>query len=78
MINEGKIFIDCTNIDDREKIIEELENVKQYRMDNDGKRQVLPKDKIKEQIGRSPDFADALMMRMRFEFKPTYAPIVFI
>lgn len=78
VINEGKIFIDCQNIDDKEKIIEELENVKQYRMDNDGKRQVLPKDKIKEQIGRSPDFADALMMRMWFEFKPSYAPIVFI
>jgi phage terminase large subunit len=39
-------------------------------MDKDGKRQVLPKDKVKEIIGRSPDFADTLMMREYFELAP--------
>ena len=31
----------------------------------------IVKDKIKEHIGRSPDIADALMMRMYFELNKT-------
>jgi hypothetical protein len=69
-INEGRIYIDCNNVKMRESIIQELEQVKQYNMDKDGKRQVLPKDKVKELIGRSPDFSDTLMMRMYFELAP--------
>ena len=72
VINAGKLFIDCDNVNEKQFIIQELENVKQYRMDKDSKRQVLPKDKVKELIGRSPDFADTLMMKMWYEFKPAY------
>ena len=32
----------------------------------------LPKDKIKEAIGRSPDFWDTILMREWFELKPTF------
>jgi phage terminase large subunit len=39
-------------------------------MDKDGKKQVMPKDKVKEMIGRSPDFSDTLMMREWFELAP--------
>ena len=38
-------------------------------MDKDTKKQVMPKDKVKELIGRSPDISDALMMRMFYEVK---------
>ena len=69
-INEGRIYIDCKDVRIREAVIQELEQVKQYNMDKDGKRQVLPKDKVKEVIGRSPDFSDTLMMRMYFELAP--------
>ncbi len=34
------------------------------------KKGVVPKDKIKELIGRSPDFADTIMMHEYFELKP--------
>jgi len=34
------------------------------------KKAVLPKDKVKDVLGRSPDFADAIMMREYFELKP--------
>ena len=64
------MFIDCDDVGIKAQIIQELEQVKQYNMDKDGKRQVLPKDKVKEIIGRSPDFADTLMMREWFELKP--------
>lgn len=70
MINKGKVYIDCKDVQIKELIIQELEQVKQHNMDKDGKRQVVPKDKVKELIGRSPDFSDTLMMRMYFELKP--------
>lgn len=69
-INKGGLFIDCQDIEIKEAIIQELEQVKQHNMDKDGKRQVLPKDKVKEIIGRSPDFSDTLMMREWFELSP--------
>jgi phage terminase large subunit len=66
-INAGQVYIECEDPTMRADIIQELEYVKQHNMDKDAKKQVLPKDKIKEVIGRSPDYADTLMMRMYFE-----------
>lgn len=74
IINKDLLFIDCNDVAIKSKIVQELEQVKQHRMDNDGKRAIIPKDLVKDAIGRSPDFSDALMMRMYFEF---YKPKVF-
>jgi hypothetical protein len=71
-INKGGVYIDCPDIEMKQDIIQELEQVKQYNMDKDGKKQVVPKDKIKELIGRSPDYADTLMMREWFDLKPVF------
>ena len=54
---------------------EELDAIKQTDNSEDGKKAIIPKSEIKEQLGRSPDFADVLMMRMTFEFKEV--PITF-
>lgn len=67
-INDAEIYI--KPLGDRDTIIEELEYVKSYKMDSDSKLRVLPKDKVKEELGRSPDFSDALMMRMWFNLNP--------
>lgn len=75
-INRGQLFIEC-NEADKQTIIEELEQVKQYNMDKDSKRQVLPKDKVKEVLGRSPDFSDTLMMREYFDLKPKLSWVAF-
>lgn len=69
-INAGLVGIECDDPEMKQSIIQELEQVKQHNMDKDGKKQVIPKDKVKELIGRSPDFSDALMMRMFFELTP--------
>lgn len=69
-INKGQLYIECSDIEIKKAIIQELEQVKRYNMDKDGKMQVLPKDKVKELISRSPDFSDTLMMREYFELKP--------
>ena len=66
-INKGEIYL--TSKENEDEIIEELEQVKRDNVDKDGKLSILPKDKVKEILGRSPDFSDALMMRMYFEFK---------
>ena len=71
-INGSGLYIDCKDANVKRLIIQELEQVKQHNMDKDAKKQVLPKDKVKELIGRSPDFADTLMMREWFELKPKF------
>lgn len=53
----------------KELLAEELEAIKSISLDKDTKMRVIPKDDIKDVIGRSPDFADTLMMKMRFEYK---------
>jgi hypothetical protein len=54
--------------DIRNDIIQELEVIKRKDYEkNEKKLQVIPKDEIKSIIGRSPDYADAIMMRMIFE-----------
>ena len=48
-------------------IIEELEQIKTADNDTDSKLKILSKKDVKSSIGRSPDYSDALMMRMYFE-----------
>lgn len=47
----------------KEEIMQELEVIRKHKVDKEGKLRVTPKDAIKELIGRSPDFADSIMMR---------------
>lgn len=51
----------------REEIISELDVYEEVDADKDWPRKITPKEKVKEIIGRSPDFADTLAMRMYFE-----------
>ncbi len=68
-VNVGNIFIKENDIDLRNKIIEELEVVRRKNVDMDGKLAILSKKEMKVILGHSPDYADALMMRMRYLFK---------
>jgi hypothetical protein len=69
-INRNELYLECDSEEVKQWIIEELEQVKQKALDSDLKKGVVPKDKVKELIGRSPDFSDAIMMREYFELKP--------
>jgi len=68
-VNEG--LITCYKEIDpqiRQWIIEELEAIKRKDVENNEKKfQIIGKDEIKETLGRSPDFSDAMMERMVFE-----------
>lgn len=58
----------------RGELIQELEVIKRANPDSDEKKlAVESKEKVKELIGRSPDHADSLMMRMYLELKPKAA-----
>ncbi len=48
-------------------VSEEMEQIKLKDIDKDGKLGLIPKDKIKALIGRSPDDWDSIMMREYFE-----------
>jgi hypothetical protein len=55
-------------------LIEELEQVKQKNIDKDSKISLVDKDVVRENIGRSPDIADAFMFRMYFEIAKRPVP----
>lgn len=68
-INEDGLYLQCDG-QTRELIIEELEQVKQKNLDSDLKKGLVAKEKMKEMLGRSPDFWDAILMREWFELVP--------
>ena len=69
LINENKLGVyEDISPEIRNWIIEELEAIRRKdATDNEKKLQVISKDEIKDTIGRSPDFADSLMMRCYFD-----------
>lgn len=69
-VNSGKIGIyrDIPS-EYKELIIEDLDHIKQTNLDKDQPFRVTTKEEIKEDIGRSTDIGDTLMMRMFFVLK---------
>lgn len=65
-INERGMALDVEDESERELISEEISELKDFAPDEDGKKRLVPKDIIKENIGRSPDDLDNLLMRMWF------------
>jgi hypothetical protein len=68
IINRNEIYIDCNEIQER-YITEELEMIRLAKEVDASKIALISKDEIKKRIGRSPDYSDALMMRVFFELK---------
>ena len=68
-VNDRKIRIDCDDVLIQQRIIEELQTIKRKDPDKEGKLEIEPKEKQKEMLGHSPDFADMFIMRMYFELE---------
>jgi len=67
-INENEFYVECElSQSDKEEIALELSWMKTYKTDDERKLRVLPKEKVKENIGHSPDWRDLFMMRYYFE-----------
>ena len=69
LTQRNEIFIKTSNY--RKQIIEELEQIKKLPLSDDGKIRLEKKHDLQKRLGRSPDFADMLMMRMIFVLKST-------
>ena len=67
LINKGQIGISCSDVNVKNCIIEECEQVRTKDADKDNKLQIIQKDTVKGILGRSPDYSDALAMRMYYE-----------
>ena len=67
LINSNLIYIsaDLTQ-EEKDQVIEECEQIQSWKTDDDGKLQCKPKSAIKQDIGRSPDWRDLLLMRLWF------------
>jgi len=61
-VNGGKIYIKTTT--HNEAITEELAVILRDKIDDENRLRVIKKEKQKDLLGRSPDYADTLMMRM--------------
>jgi phage terminase large subunit len=71
----GSIFFDGKSV--KQLLNQELEQVRRKEVDSDKKNGVLPKDKVKDILGRSPDYSDAMMQRMVFELARSYSWVAF-
>lgn len=60
----------------KQELIEELGWIKSKDADKDGKRAILPKDEVKEHLGRSPDLGDMMTMRMLFEVEKRLSSVI--
>ncbi len=68
VINKNEIYFKDQSIE--RKLSEELEWVRLPKEFDTSKISLLSKDEVKKKIGRSPDYSDALMMRMYFDLNP--------
>lgn len=67
LIQENKIYERCEHPALMQKIIEELEQLKRKQDGSDKKQGIMPKEKIRDLIGRSPDDLDTYIMRAWWE-----------
>ena len=75
-INSGELYIKCKLPQDvQDRVVEELEQLKEHDADKIGKKKLLPKDIIKDNIGRSPDWRDALLMRAFFDLGKKFSAV---
>lgn len=72
LVQSDSLFVKCNDFTVVDEITKELEQVKRDKIDSDGKLQIVSKEMVKQSIGRSPDYSDALMMRMYFCFENTF------
>lgn len=69
-INNYDVVIprDIISREEEEQITRECEQLQSWNVDSDGRLEAKPKPKIKEDIGRSPDWRDAMLMRCAFDY----------
>ena len=75
LINEHELAVTCEDSKVKNMLIEELEQIKSKNDDREAKKQIVGKEDIKDILGRSPDYADALMFRAYFLLYEKFNPL---
>ena len=74
MVNQNQIYCSAELSEkQKEMIIEEMEQVKASDIDSDSKLKIANKEEVKKAINRSPNFSDAIMLRMWFTYSSGYS-----
>lgn len=69
LVNEHKMRVSAEG--HRDEIIDEVSaTLKEKDADKENALRLIPKDEVKEALGRSPDIGDTLLMRAWFEIQP--------
>lgn len=68
-INRNEVYVNCDSKIEK-YLTEELEYVRLAKELDTSKIALMSKDDVKKRIGRSPDYSDALMMRIYFLLNP--------
>lgn len=85
--NDNAIYIKIDNAELQNIIVEELDVIREVNDGKEGPKQIIAKGSQKEDpgkqsirglLGRSPDYADNIMMRMYFEVKKDNSPGFFV
>ncbi len=71
VVRDHRLAIPCATPDQQETIVEELEQIKGRDVEKDGKLKIVDKEEIKQNTGRSPDYADCLSMKVFFDLEPS-------
>lgn len=77
--NANNIYIECEDVEVREMITQELDQIRKADIDKDKPFSIISKKIIKEKIGRSPDYSDCILMGEEAEIRPKlglYAAII--
>ena len=69
-VNKRLAAVRTDDVQIRTWITEDLEQIREANTEvDDQKKRLVPKDAVKEVLGRSPDFGDTLVMRAAFELR---------
>jgi hypothetical protein len=69
LAERGMIRIETQDVAMREEIEEEIAQWRRENPDDDQKIRIVPKDVVKERLGRSPDVTDTFIFRMVYELE---------
>lgn len=79
IINNNLIKISANmTSEQKDKLVADLDSVEAYKIDNDSKQKLIPKEKQKEKLGRSPDYGDCFLIRYALELIQDNNQIIFI
>jgi len=69
-VNSHQCAVRTEDTQIRTWVTEDLELIREANIDSDDqKKHLMPKDEVKEILGRSPDFGDTMIMRAYFDLK---------